>query len=353
MKKNSAYKIIIGLALLVFYTLFLLNINNSPQKALADNGNDPELNRFIENYNVLKENWYYYSGDKEVIDAATNAMTSSNKKDAYTTYIASDQSQAYFESMESSYVGIGIQYTQYGEYPMVINVFDNSPAAKAKMSIGDLIIKVDDKDIKDMKADEIRKLVIGKPDTKVKITINRNSEIIDLDIIRQPIESSVNYHVENNIGYLKIAQFSNTTANETKVALESFQEQGITNIIIDLRNNPGGFLTSVVDVADLFLKSNEIVLSAKDVKGKIVDSKTSNNQAFDFNIKILVNKNTASAAEVLTAALNEHLGSEILGQTTFGKGIMQAHFEYKDKAIIKYTNAEWLTPKGNQINEVG
>ncbi|MDH6603184.1 carboxyl-terminal processing protease [Bacilli bacterium PM5-9] len=351
MKKNQ--KILLAIVIFIVYSFGLYKFASNPTSIISTKTNDEHLARFIENYNVLKENWYYFSNGKEVIDAATNAMTESSKNDKYTGYIHAENSKEYFESMESEYIGLGIQYIVAGEYPLISKVFNDSPAASVNMKAGDTITSVDGKSLKNVDSDKIRELVVGKVGTKRKIDILRNNKKISFNVVLKEIESSVNYQMINNKGYLNIAEFTKTTAKEVENALKYFESRKVKKIIIDLRDNPGGYLTTLEEVADLFLPSDKIILSTKDKSKNVQHYKTIDDKQYKNNYVILVNGNSASASEALTACLNENLNIEIYGQTTFGKGIMQNYFEYDDGGYLKYTNAEWLTPKGNSINQKG
>lgn len=350
-KKNK--KIIIVLSFII-YSILLYNIAANPTSIISNKTNDPYLARFIENYNVLKENWYFFSGEKEVIDAATDAMVSSNEKnDIYTHYIPAELSNEYLESMESDFVGIGVTYTNTGYYPLITRVLFDSPAQKGQIKAGDFIKKVENQDVKDKKLDEIKALIKGKTGQTRTITIIRDNKPIDIELKLENIESSVESDIIDNTGYLLINSFSKTTAKEVDSELSKFKEQKIKKVIIDLRDNPGGYLDALEQIADLFLEANKVILKTKDNQNHIYEYKSVNDEAYDFDVTLLANQNSASASEALLASLNENLGFPIYGETTFGKGIMQNLFDYDDGAYLKYTNAEWLTPKGNSINQKG
>lgn len=348
------HKISIGIISLFLYSFILLNVNASLSKNNTIKSNDPELVRFMENYELLKENWYYFSDGKTILDAATKAMVSTNTDmDVYTMYIPSNEVNDYFESMKSEYVGIGIRYVLNDNKPMIVEVYSGSPAEGAGLKVGDYLIKADGKSLVSEDLDKTAELVLGEENTKVVITYERDSKQKDVTITRKKLEASINYQIKDKKGYLHIEQFTDTTGAEAKKVLEMFKTKGITEVILDLRGNGGGYLTSVLEVADLFLPANKIVLITKDKSGKEEELKTTSDQKYDFNLKLLVDNGTASAAEVLTAALNEQLNTPIYGEKTYGKGIVQAHYEYKDGSVLKYTSSEWLTPKGNAIHKKG
>ncbi|WP_423363971.1 S41 family peptidase [Mycoplasma sp. P36-A1] len=355
MKMNKNKKITIIVLVVIIYSILLVKFASNPTVLISSKTNDKYLSRFIENYNILKENWYYFQGEKEVLEAATNAMTNSNSdNDHYSQYIESDQSEEYFENMDSAYVGIGIQYFTAGQYPLVTKVYPNSPASKAKIKVGDVIEKIDNKDISKMKSEDIKALVVGQAGTKVEITLKRSNKEIKVSPVRAELDTSVQYSVINKKGYIKIDEFSKTTDVEVKKALDYLKAKNVKTLILDLRNNPGGYLDALERTADLFLKKDQVILKTKDKNNEILEYKTTEKAYYENDkILLLVNNNTASAAEAFTAAMNENLNIPIYGETTFGKGIMQNFFEYSDKAYLKYTSAEWLTPKGNSINKKG
>ena len=328
--KNKRKIIIIIIVVFIIYSVGLYKLASNPTSIISTKTNDRYLARFIENYNILKENWYYFTSEKEVIGAATNAMVLSNEKnDVYTTYIPAENSKEYFANMETEYVGLGVRYIKAGDYPLIAEVFIGSPAQKAKIQVGDSIIQVDGKTTKGIETEEIRKLIEGKVGEKRNLTLLRNNKQINITVTLAQIESSASYKIINQTGYLDISEFSNTTANEVERALKYFESKNIKKVIIDLRDNPGGYLTTLE-------------------KYKTVDNKQYKN-----NYVILVNGNTASAGEAFTACLNENLAIPIYGEKTFGKGIMQDFFKFPDDAYLKYTNAAWLTPKGHAINQKG
>ncbi len=350
----NKYKRLILLIGFILYSIVLYNIAAQPTNIISTKTNDQYLARFIENYNVLKENWYFFKGEKEVINAATQAMVESNEKnDVYTNYIPAELSQEYLASMESDFVGIGVTYTSTGYYPLITRVLYDSPAQKAKLKAGDFIKEINGKDISDKDINEIKELILGKVNEKRTLTIIRNGENLVFDIKLQNIESSVESNIINGKGYLSINNFSKTTAKEVEVELENFKDKDIKEVIIDLRENPGGYLDALENIADLFLKANKVILKTKDTQNHINEYKSISNDAYDFDVILLADRNSASASEALLACLNENLDYPIYGETTFGKGIMQNMFEYDDGAFLKYTNAEWLTPNGNSINKSG
>lgn len=352
MRKNQKlYLALAGLILYTFLIIILFSKGDLPFKT-----NDQYLSRFIENYNILKDDWYYFTNENKVMGDANNAIAASNyKNDPYTMYIPSDKSEEYFSQLESDYVGIGIAYFMGAEHPIITQIFEHSPAHDAGLKVGDNIIKIDGKSVKGLTSDQNRALVGGKVGTKVKLTVLRNNKLMDIEVTRKELDSSVVYDMKKNHtkGYLKLSEFTNTSVREVKSVLQNFKNNKVKTLVLDLRGNPGGYLTAVQGIADLFLPKGKVIMQTRDAHHNVQKYLTIDDERYDFNINILVDKNTASAAEVLTACLQENIGSKVYGETTFGKGIMQTHYKYKDGSYMKYTNAEWLTPSGRSINKVG
>lgn len=353
MKRKKSLIVILALGCLIAYTFLIIRLSSNDNLGVAKT-NDPELARFIENYNMLKENWLYFDSEENVINAATKAMTNSNiENDRYTEYIPSNKSQEYFESFDSNYIGLGIKFLMTRDYPLVSEVFKNSPAEKAGIKTGDYLTSVNGKSLKGLKLEKVRELVVGKSGEKRDITILRNNQKINMVITLADIDSSVNYEIIENIGYLQLNEFTKTSAKEVKKALAYFDKEKVKKVIVDLRDNPGGYLDALEDIADIFVEKNKTIIKTKDNKGNIQEYKTKSSGKYDKEIVILANGNSASASEALIACLSENNKAQILGETTFGKGIMQGFYEYGDGAYLKYTTAEWLTPNNNAINGKG
>lgn len=352
MRKNQ--RLFIALAGIILYTFLIITLFGGGSVGFKTN--DKYLSRFIENYNILKEDWYYFTNERDVIMGANNAISTSNyKNDPYTMYIPSDKSAEYFSQLESDYVGIGITYYMSSEHPIITQVFEHSPAEQAGLKVGDNIIKINDKSVEGLTAEQNKALVSGKEGTKVKLTILRNNKLMDFEITRKALDSSVVYDMkkDRSKGYLKLSEFTNTSTKEVRTVLQNFKNNKVKTLVLDLRGNPGGYLTAVQGIADLFLPKGKVIMQTRDAHLRVQKYLTTSDEKYDFNIKILTDKSTASAAEVLTACLQENLGAKVYGETTFGKGIMQTHYQYKDGSYMKYTNAEWLTPRGRSINKSG
>lgn len=347
---------------LIFFAGFGIGAGNYSPSQLLDTSNS-QLNKLISVHDFLATNWLEFDSSEEMVTRAIRGMLDT-ESDPYAAYFTKQEFADYTESLEGAFVGIGVQFQLLGDYPIVMRTFDGSPAQEQDIRPGDILLEVNGDSLEGLNAEQVGNLVRGEENTSVKLTIMRGREKIEKTLVRAPINSSVISYVKDGVGVIEISQFAANTTDQVKEALMNFQSQDIESFVIDLRGNPGGYLNSVVDTADLFLERDKIVLQSVDAQGRATDYVTRSNTVLtkyqnssgdevSMDFVILIDGSTASAAEVLAAALNEHLGVELIGSNTFGKGVIQAHFPLKDGSVIKYTSAEWLTPKGKHIHKQG
>lgn len=316
-----------------------------------------ELKDFIQAYNILNEKYYGEIDKKELINGAINGMYSSVGDD-YTTYINKDDSENFEELIEGEYEGIGCTVlTDKDNNIVVYNIFENSPAAQAGLKEGDIIIKVDGEDYTTKNSAELASYIKSNSNPKVTLTIKREEEIMEITIIREKIEipsvSTKTYEKNDKlIGYIQISSFSSVTKKQFETKLKELEKNNIDSLIIDVRNNGGGYLDCVTDIASLFLEKGKVIYQLE--TSESVEKITSNTKVSrDYSIVVLVNKGSASASEILAASLKESYGSHVVGTNTYGKGTVQETVTMKDGSIIKYTTKKWLTPSGEWINGVG
>lgn len=307
-------------------------------------------------HNVMSQLWYF-GKDKEnledqLMDGAINGMVDAGG-DIHTQYMDRETASKFLSSLEGKFAGIGAQYSVFNGKAELLNIFYDSPAEKAGLLANDKIIKVDGIAVAEI--EDLGKVIKGEAGTKVVVTIERGDEIFDVEIIRGDVDSSVQGEIMNNVGILTISAFAENSANSVKMYLERFKEANVNKLIIDLRNNGGGYLTTVVEIGSYLMPNNLLVLQEETRDGKITEYKTKNNiTPFEFDeMVVMVNEDTASASEVLTAALRENMDVEVVGVKTYGKGTVQKSVTFKDGSLIKYTTAQWLTPKNNKIDGVG
>lgn len=288
--------------------------------------------------------------EKALTNAAIEAMYR-HLGDPYTSYLDQDTTSDLMDRLNGEYSGIGVEIQKIDEGVLVTNIFDNSPAEKAGMLIGDLIIKINGEDVRNNTVKEVSEKI--KTKEPVRITVYRSG--IEKEITTKAQNVTITSVIKNNyegVGYIKISTFSNNTYTQFKAALESLENEGINSLVIDVRNNGGGYLSPAVEIAELFITKGKNIygLESKKIKEMYKD-KTKDKR--DYKIVILTNSATASASEILTAALKESYGAIIVGTTTYGKGTVQETSTLESGGMVKYTTAYWLTPDGNKINGIG
>lgn len=277
--------------------------------------------------------------------------------DKYTQYLTKEDMQALMEATTGNYVGIGVYMVTSSEVNgvVIVGVIEGSPAEQAGIQVGDVITKVDDADYIGKKSEDVSNAIKGQEGTNVKVTVMRDSKEIDFNITRKSIkvktvESEV---IENNIGYIKISSFDVGTGNEFKENYNKIKNQNIKGLIIDLRNNGGGVVAEALSIADTMVEKGKTLLITTDKDGKEKIDKASENPIIDVPVVILVNENTASASEILSGTLRDDCGYKIIGTNTYGKGVIQSIFTFKDGTGIKVTTNEYFSPNHNVINDVG
>ncbi|MDF9824801.1 carboxyl-terminal processing protease [Breznakia sp. PF5-3] len=318
-----------------------------------------ESEKFQEIYDILASDWYFGKDVKDlesyIIDHAINGIANENDMDTHTEYMDEKSASALLTSLSGSLTGIGIQYYELNDAILVEKIFIDSPAEKAGMKEGDIIKKVDGVDISKKEINDIKEMIIGEEGTKVSVEVQRGKETLTLDMTRAKVSVTVYGYVKDGIGVLELSSFSDDTAVEVERYLEAFKEKKVKNVVIDLRDNGGGYVTTAISIAGLFLGPNEIVLYQEDKNGELSEyaTKSSSKQYKFDNVGIIINENTASASELLTAALKEHLDAKVVGTKSYGKGTVQNSISFDDGSIFKYTIAEWLTPTKEKIHKIG
>ena len=315
-----------------------------------------ELSKFVEVYDTLIDNYNGEIDKDKLIDEAIDGMISS-MGDNYTSYVDEEHTDKFNEQVNGVYEGIGctIQLKENGIN--VVEVFDNSPSKKADLREGDIILKVDDKDVTKLSADDIANYIKSKSTSEINMVVSRDGKEVSLTLVRAEIEtpvvkSSLYEKNENKVGYLQISIFSSNAAKQFKMKLVELEKEGIDSLVIDVRNNNGGYLSAVTEIAGQLLTKGDIIYQVeRENKKNITTDKSSTKR--DYPIAIIVNESSASASEILAAAIKESYGGYVVGVNTFGKGTVQQTKKLSDGSMIKYTIENWLTPDGNWINEVG
>lgn len=315
-----------------------------------------ELSKFYDAYDTITDNYYGDISKEELVDSAISGMVSS-VGDIYTSYSDTDTTSKFDEMVNGTYEGIGCVIQQSETDMKIITVYDNSPAEKAGLKVDDKIIKVDDIDISTTTASKLGDYIKSGAKDKITMTIIRGEEEKVVTLSREKIEIPVvtAKTFESNgkkIGYLQISIFSSVANKQFKENLEKLEKDGIDGLIIDVRNNNGGYLTTVTDITSSLLPKGKIIYQIqKDDKKVATKDKTSTKR--EYPIAVLVNGGSASASEILAGAIKESYKGYVVGTKTYGKGTVQQVKKLSDGSMIKYTVENWLTPDGNWINGKG
>lgn len=321
-----------------------------------------ELDKFEEAYSLLKDGWYYGKDveniDNLLIEQALMGMTTL-AQDRHTNYFDLENAKAFSDSLAGSNVGIGVSFYPGEQGQMVVKqVYINSTADRAGILPGDQIVKVGDKEAGVVTTDELVDYIKSMDGKQVAVQVKRGDEILDLNVTPGVFDSTVSAQVlEDNIGYIDLSSFSADSGKDFTEAIGRMQREGATNLVVDLRNNTGGYLSAAREIASSFLPDDTVIFKEQTKDGQTKELKTDSQYAqVDFDhIYILQNKNTASASEVLIGALKDNMPEKIttVGTSTYGKGTEQVTVPFSDGTSLKYTVAEWLTPNGTSINKIG
>lgn len=311
--------------------------------------NDKSLNEFLEVYSSIINNYYEDVDTSAMIDSAVDGMLD-YLGESYTTYLDKDATEELEERLSGSYRGIGIAVAN----KVIQSITSGTPAAESGLQVGDIITGVDGVDVTQKSNEELTDLIKETDKDSIKLTVQRGEETLTFDIGLATIPiSAVNYQMlENNVGYLQMEIFSATLDEQVTNALDDLENQGMQKLIIDLRNNTGGYLESAEATASLFLEKGKLIYSLenKDATAEYYD-KTDENTSYP--IVILINGQSASAAEILAAALKDSYGAVLVGEKSYGKGKVQQTYNLSDGSMAKYTSARWLRPNGDCIDGVG
>ena len=316
-----------------------------------------DLKKLINVYDTIESNYYGDLDKHELIDSAIDSMIDSIGDD-YTTYTDNDATNTFLEDLEGTYEGIGcmVSMTENKEI-IVVSTFDDGPAKKAGLEPNDIILKIDNQEFKDKTSEDMANYVKESNKSEITLTVKRGEEEKEIVIKREKVEvpsvtSKVIEKDDKKIGYMDISIFSAVTYNQFKKQLEDLENKNIQGLIIDVRNDTGGYLSSVTDISSLFLKKGKVIYQLEDDKNK-EKIKDTTKEHREYPVAVLINGASASASEILAATIKESYGGIVIGTNSYGKGTVQKTKTLPDGSMIKYTAQKWLAPKGNWINEVG
>ena len=317
-----------------------------------------EMKKFIKDYNEIKENYYEDINDKEILKKALESVVNS-LGDPYSTVIDNSLSNSINTELKGQYSGFGIQIANTKDNRiLIVSIIDDSPALEAGLKAGDIILKMDGESVEGKTTDEFTKLVKGSNKQTIILTLLRDNKEIDIAVTRKivtlkSVSSKIFEQDGKKVGYIYISIFAANTDSQFKKELIDLEKKGINSLIIDVRDNTGGHLTSVENIISMFLDKKHVIYQIES-KGKTTKTYSKNNDSKKYKVVMLVNENSASASEMLTAAMKEEYNSEVVGMKTFGKGTVQEVGNTSNTNLnYKITTKKWLTPKGNWINKKG
>ena len=307
---------------------------------------------------TLVQKYYLNEIDTEQVENYLYKGMIAGLDDAYAAYYTKEEYQSMMDSTNGSYYGIGVEMSQNMTTGIITitRVFEGSPAEEAGLLPGDVIYKVQDTEVTGEDLTKVVSMVKGAEGTTVPISVAREgeSDYLTFDVERRTIEISTVEHrmLDGNIGYISIASFDDVTVNQFLTALEDLENQGETALIIDLRNNGGGLVSSAGSILDRLLPEGLIVYT-EDKYGNREELKSDAENYFDKPLAVLVNGNSASASEIFAGAIKDYGIGTLVGTQTFGKGIVQKVYPLSDGTAVKLTVSKYYTPKGNNIHGIG
>lgn len=352
--------------LLIFVMALLLGIVAGEMIFSGRDVNNISITKKINNnvseiesiYNTLLEEYIDEIDEDQLKDAAVNGMFSLLGDD-FSLYYDEQASDTLKEELEGYFYGIGVEiYRDEESGKVIINkVFEGSPADKAGLQAGDEYLKVDNIDVSTKTLSEIAEIITKGDNKTYTITVKRDNQEIETKVTSGKVEipsvtSEVLEENDRKIGYIQISIFASNTDEQFEKHLKELENQNIDKLIIDVRSNSGGDLETVINIASNFLQKEDVIVQTV-LNDEVTKRYSVKNSDKKYEIAILIDQGSASGAEVLASALNENLGSELIGQTTYGKGTVQKIKNLPSGGIIKYTTETWMTSQGKEINNIG
>jgi len=342
----------LGLGFFACLSFVMIFNNGRDYKTLTN-----DFEKLIDTYYAIKDNYYGELDNELLVDSAIKGMVGA-VGDVYTSYSDTDTADEFMQTVSGVYEGIGCTVSMNANGDIIIvDMFSDSPAEKSGLKIDDIITKIDDVDYSEKTSTDMSNYIKNSKNGEVKITVLRDGKEKDIIIKREKIEipyvdSEIIEKDDKKIGYINITLFSSVVNEQFEKELLSLEKEGIDSLIIDVRGNSGGYLSSVTDIINMFLEKDDVIYQLEDNDGTVVKKDTTKEKR-DYPIAVLINGGSASASEILAAAIKESYGGFVVGTNSYGKGTVQQTTKLPDGSMVKYTIQNWLTPDGNWINEVG
>ncbi|ARV15709.1 S41 family peptidase [Polaribacter sp. SA4-12] len=356
MKNNNNLPIYFSLAV-VFGVIIGVSLNGSPTDMLSLNKNSSQEMKIKRLINFIEKDYVDTVNTESLLDGAITQML--GKLDPHSVYIPKENLQAVKESMQGNFVGIGVQFRMINDSITVIQPIKGGPSIKAGIKAGDRILMADKDTLfgKDMFSNKVPGYLKGEPDTKVALQIYRksNDSLFIVDVTRGKVNiKSVDlaYMVNDSVGYIKLDRFARNTYKEFKSSLNTLIDDGMTDLVLDLRGNGGGFIDIANSIVDEFLEDDKLIVFTKNNKNKIEESFATSKGSFEKGgLYVLIDENSASASEIVAGALQDNDKGTIIGRRSFGKGLVQIEMDLGDGSAVRLTTARYYTPTGRSIQK--
>lgn len=348
--------------MLLFFVVFLsagittFALAFGKEKVVTVGTDRTEFNKLYTAYDTLKSGYYKGVNQSKLINGAIDGMVKS-LDDPYSVYMSNAEAKSFNSSISSSFEGIGAEIQEKDGHIVIVSPIKGSPAEKAGLKPNDIIVAVNGKNLQGMDSTQAVTLIRGKKGTTVDLTIQRpgTAAPVNMPIIRDeiPIETVYGEMVGDGIAKVQITSFSTNTSKELVKTLNDLQKQGMKGLVLDLRQNPGGLLDQAVTISSMFVPKGKVIVKEEDRNGKITEIPSENKGNPSLPLVVLIDKGSASASEILSAAVKESAGVPLIGEKSFGKGTVQTVQDFSDGSNLKLTIAKWLTPNGNWIHKKG
>lgn len=321
-------------------------------------GEKNDFNRVASVYNQINSDYYKKVDTSKLATGAIDGMLST-LNDPFSDYLTDSDATSLNDSVSGAFGGVGIQVVKKNHQIEVMTTIDGTPAKKAGLKAGDVILEVDGKKLTNQSLSKATTLMRGKVGTKVKVKLQRGNDTFDKVLTRSkiPVETVTAKMLKNKVGYITISTVAEKTSSELKRALKRLDKQGAKSYIIDVRNNPGGLMQEALKMSSMFLKNGKTIMQVKARTGKAEVYKASKKYDGGYKVTkpttVVINGESASAAEIFAAALHQSANVPLVGSKSYGKGTVQNITQYTDSDELKLTIAKWLTPNGTWIHGKG
>ncbi|TKC19573.1 S41 family peptidase [Robertmurraya kyonggiensis] len=348
--------------MLLFFVVFLsagittFALAFGDEKAVPVISERNEFDKLYTAFDTITKGYYKEVDENKLVNGAINGMIES-LDDPYSDYMNEDEAASFHQSISSSFEGIGAEIQERDGFIVIVSPLKGSPAEKAGIKPEDKVLTVDGKSIQGMSSTEAVMLIRGEKGTKVELEIERpgTESPLKITVVRDtiPLETVYGEMIDEGIAKIQITSFSENTSKELIEKLNELQNQGMKGLVLDLRQNPGGLLDQAIAISSLFVPEGDILFQIEDRDGNVEKVNSNNKDNPSLPLVVVIDKGSASASEILAAAVSESANVPLVGEKSFGKGTVQRAQDFEDGSNIKFTTEKWLTPKGNWIHEKG